>query len=515
MRINSISIGVFLLSGIFSILLLAACDDNGGGGGGEPFPPSNSLIVVYGINGDTAPDGGIFRNFDWLVGPSSSGWVGFRTVERYSEDTLRAVLYTGSFGELFQTVATGDPAPGGGTFKNFPENIGVNDPGQLAFIGRTGTSPDDQFGDTDGYYIASDGAIDVIVREGDAAPGGGTISKLCLPGFLGCFYNHGGLNGGGQIAFAAVVAGGGSDRGLFLADASGITELARKGGPAPGGNGFFNEFYFINGPNESGQVAFVANLSGTSGGDSDNEGIYFFTGTGIIELAREGENIPGGDGFYSDFDFITGINGNGQTAFAVILDGTSGGEDDNYALFIAGESGVTELARTGDPAPGTGGGVIDGIFIPTNPNENGEVAFDASIRGGDGELPIDTVIYLAGASGLTKLIRAGDAGPGGVGRFTGFRMNGQLNDHGQVIFRAGLSNGRTAVAGLYRVGPASSVATLAQVFQPATPDGSKNFRSIEDRFQGPNNPGAGFFTAGLLNADGTYSRSEFGIFLAQ
>jgi hypothetical protein len=516
MFMNSKSVSALLISGIFSILFLAACNDNGDGGGGEPFPPPNSLIVPYGITGGTAPDGGEFRSFDRWTGPSNSGWVGFRTVERYSEDTLRAVLYRGSFGELFLTAATGDPAPGGGTFKNFPETIGVNDSGQLAFIGNTGVVPDDPFGDTDGYYIASDdGAIDVIVREGDPAPGGGAISKLCMPGFLGCFYNHGGLNGGGQIAFTAVISGAGSDRGLFLGDASGLTEIARKGGPVPGGNGVFNEFYYINGPNDSGWVAFVASLSGTSGGDSDNEGVYLYTGAGIIELAREGEDAPGGDGFYADFDFIFGINGSGQTTLTAILGGTSGGENDNYALYIAGESGVTELARTGDPAPETGGGIIDGIYIPTNPNENGEVAFDASIQGGDGDQSINTIIYLAGPSGLTKLIRSGDAGPGCVGRFAGFLLSGQLNDHGQVIFRAGLVNGRTAVAGLYRVGPNSSVTTLAQVFQPATPDGQKNFRSIGDRFLGHNNSGAAFFTAGLMNADRTYSRSDFGIFLAQ
>ena len=59
------------------------------------------------------------------------------------------------------------------------------------------------------------------------------------------------------------------------------------------------------------------------------------------------------------------------------------------------------------------------------------------------------------------------------------------------------------------------MAALAQVFQPAPPDGSKLFRTIENRFQGPNNSGLAFFQAGLMNADRTYSVNDIGIFLAQ
>ena len=97
---------------------------------------------------------------------------------------------------------------------------------------------------------------------------------------------------------------------------------------------------------------------------------------------------------------------------------------------------------------------MSSILIPTNPNENGEVAFDASIEGGDEDLPVDSGIFLAGASGIVKLVRVGDSGPGGVGRFTGFLLGG-LNDSGQVIFRSRLFQNKSSVEGLYRVGPGS------------------------------------------------------------
>lgn len=508
-------IGSFLLIAvILSIFIAAGCDENGGGGD-NPFPPPNSLVTLIGQRGSTAPDGqATFTGFLRLAGPSKGGLVSFLSLEKITEDVRRLVLYLADTSGLTELARNGEPAPGGGIFRDFPQIIGVNDQAQVAFVGRTAESPDDIFGDTDGYYLSGEGGIEVLVREGESAPGGGTIFKLCIPGFLGCAYRYGELSGNGRISFVAALAGTDDDRALFIADSSGITELARKGDPVPGGNGVFEDFFDPAGPNESGQVAFIGRISGSSGGENDNEGIYIADESGVTELAREGDTVPGGNGSFGDFVFLTGLNDSGEAAFIAILDGTSGGESDNEALYIASEAGITELARNGEPAPGGGGGILSSILIPTNPNESGDVAFDASIEGGDEGLPVDSGIFLASDSGITKLIRVGDSGPGGVGRFTGFLLGG-LNDSGQVIFRSRLFQNKSSVEGLYRVGPGSSVAALAQVFQPAPPDGSKLFRTIENRFQGPNNSGLAFFQAGLMNANHTYSVNDFGIFLAQ
>ncbi len=489
------------------------------GGGDNPFPPPNSLATRIALRGETTPDGqATFFGFDRLTGPNGPGEVAFRAIEKVTEDTFRAVLYIGSPAGLTEQSRNGDPAPGGGTFRNFPQNIGVNDQGQLAFVGRTAESPDDEFGDTEGYYLSGESGITVLVREGDGVPGGGKIFKLCIPGALDCSYRYGGPDESGQITFAAALEdtpGGDSDnRALFIADSSGITQLVRKGDPVPGGNGVFADFFDPAGPNDSGQVAFIGRISGSSGGENDNEGIYLANESGVVELAREGNPVPGGNGTFGDFVFLTGLNNSGQAAFNAILDGTSGGESDNEAIYLASEAGITELARNGEPVPGGGGGMIDSSLSPTNPNEGGEVAFFASIRNGDEDVPIDTGIFLAGPSGTVKLIRTGDPGPGGIGKFSGFTL-GRLNDSGQVIFRSRLFQGNKSAQGLYRVGPESSVTALAQAFQPAPPDGSLLFRTIEDGFQGPNDSGLAFFRATLMNADRTSTPNNIGIFLAQ
>ncbi|MEW6144387.1 MAG: choice-of-anchor tandem repeat NxxGxxAF-containing protein [Thermodesulfobacteriota bacterium] len=509
---------VVLISGLLFISTVGGCGN--GGGGDEPFPPPNALAIRLAQRGQTAPDGqATFIAFLRLAGPSKGGVAAFLSLERITEDVRRLVLYLADTSGLTEVARNGEPAPGGGIFRGFPQIIGVNDQAEIAFIGRVAESPDDEFGDTEGYYLGSEEGINVLVREGDAVPGGGTVFKICLPGFLGCFYNYGNLNESGQISYVAALKdtpGGDSDnRALYIADSSEVTEIARKGDPVPGGNGVFEDFFDTAGPNENGQVAFIGRISGSSGGESDNEGIYLAAEGGIIELAREGNAVPGGNGIFGNFQLLSGINDSGQAAFSAHLDGTTGGETDNEAIYLASEEGLTELVRKGEPVPGGGGDVIDSEFYPRGPNENGQVAFGAGIRSGDEDVPIDSALFLAGPSGITTLIRHGDPGPGGVGQFAQFGLAG-LNDSGQIIFRSRLFEGKKSAQGLYRVGPGEEVTALAQQFQPAPPDGSKLFRSIEDnRYRGPSESGLAFFVAGLMNADRSYSIQDTGIFLAE
>ncbi|HSC34952.1 MAG TPA: choice-of-anchor tandem repeat NxxGxxAF-containing protein, partial [Thermodesulfobacteriota bacterium] len=363
-------------------MTIGGCE-NGGGGGDDPFPPPNALATRLAQRGQTAPDGqATFIGFLRLAGPSKGGLVSFLSLERITEDVRRLVLYLADTSGLTEVARNGEPAPGVGIFRDFPQIIGVNDQAQVAFVGRTAESPDDLFGDTEGYYLGSEVGIEVLVREGDALPGGGTIFKLCIPGFLGCAYRYGGLSGNGRIAFVAALAGTDDDRALYIADSSGITDLARNGDPVPGGNGVFEDFFDPAGPNENGQVAFIGRISGSSGGENDNEGIYLVGEGGIIELAREGNPVPGGNGSFGNFGILSGINDSGEAAFSAHLDDTSGGESDNEAVFLSNGDGITELVRKGEPVPGGGGGVIDSEFFPRGPNENGEVAFGAGIRNG-------------------------------------------------------------------------------------------------------------------------------------
>ena len=59
-----------------------------------------------------------------------------------------------------------------------------------------------------------------------------------------------------------------------LAASDGIIQVARRGDSAPDGNGTISEFDDPQGPNKRGQATFLGFLTGTSGGSSDNTGIF-------------------------------------------------------------------------------------------------------------------------------------------------------------------------------------------------------------------------------------------------
>src|SRR5947199_3936035 len=154
---------------------------------------------------------------------------------------------------LQRVVVAGQPAPGGGVFERFsievlPVVAPVNSHGHVAFFatilrGRTG----------EGYFRPTGRRIDTIAAQGDAAAGGGTFSG---------FGRHPvpALNEGGDVAFAAAVAGGKTVEGIFAATGRRLRAVAVVGGAAPGiASGTFAN---LDAPalNDRGDVAFLATV---------------------------------------------------------------------------------------------------------------------------------------------------------------------------------------------------------------------------------------------------------------
>ena len=200
---------------------------------------------------------------------------------------------------------------------------------------------------TTAFFRGSGGAVTEIAREGQAVPGGN--------GLFGDF-NDVNLNTSGQVAFGSFsitgTSGGTSDdTGVFRGSGGAVTEIARKGQAAPGGNGLFGDFNDVN-LNTSGQVAFRSfNMTGTSGGFSDNDGLFRGIGGAVTEIAREGQAVPGGNGLFGFFSKIN-LNTSGLVAFrSFSMTGTSGGFSDNDGVFRGSGGAVTEIARKGQAAP--------------------------------------------------------------------------------------------------------------------------------------------------------------------
>jgi hypothetical protein len=175
------------------------------------------------------------------------------------------------------------------------------------------------------------------------------------------------------------------------------TPVARDGNPAPGGNGAFGGYTTYGEPcvNDASQVAFTAQLTGTSGGGTDNDILARGEANGTVtKMAREGEPIPDGPGLFGGLHFVVrqyAMNDSGRIAIVAPLTGTPGGTSDNSALYSAITPGLWwKHVRRGDIAPFTTT-PFNGIFPPQiNDQPPAAVAFLASL----GTSSVPGVVYV-------------------------------------------------------------------------------------------------------------------------
>ena len=274
----------------------------------------------------------------------------------------------------------------------------------------------------------------VVADTTDAAPDGdGIFSQLSAAA----------LNDAGQVGFFGLIgeaAGGGVDFGLYRGQVGSVVRLARQGQSAPDGDGSFS---FLAGPilNDAGVAAFRGDLVGTSGGTRDGSGIFLGDGAAVTTVARDGQLAPGGSGRIMLLDgVVPTLNGVGQTAFRVELEETNGGLSSSSAVFRgAGTSGsLVEIAREDQPSP-DGNGTLGGFQSTPTINDVGQVGFRAFLREtADSSLDDEGVFRSdainSDANILVQIAREGEVAPNGVGVLSGFD-DPSVNEAGQLVFR--------------------------------------------------------------------------------
>jgi hypothetical protein len=281
-----------------------------------------------------------------------------------------------------------------------------------------------------------------IARKGQADPGGnGIISNLDLPPAI---------NNAGQVAFLAFLGGtsGGTadDRAIFRGNGGTLTQIVREGQTAPGGIGAFSA---VSPPdlNDAGQTSFLASLS--TGGN----GIYRGDGGAPVQIAREGQAVPGGNGTIVNLSgFGTPpLSDAGSVVFRATLAGTSGGSTDDSAIYRGDGGALVQIARTGQAAP-DGNGTFNGLIsLALGTNNAGQAAFIADITGINGGLSNARGVFRGDGVNLVQIVRRGQPLPDGDGIFAGFNFPA-LNDAGQVAFLAGeegTTGGRSFPGGIY------------------------------------------------------------------
>ena len=293
----------------------------------------------------------------------------------------------------------------------------------------------------------------IIQGSGGAVPGALVLGGTTEPTGNGTFSSITGvsqgvtLGDGGHVGFPASlsgVTGGAGTNGLYRVDSSGtVVEIARQGQAVPGGDGVF-EGFFGGGTNDgvsvnaSGLVAFRAEIDASSDGNANDTAVYTSDGTTITELIRDGDDTALANTRFTDVRFVPALNDAGQTAFEIGLTGSAVTSSTNEAVYRTDGVTHTQIARKGDAPPDGNGVFFDFIGTTINLGGGGDVSFIADVTGTAGGGSDNRGLYVGDGTTLTRVAREGDAVPGGNGTFTQFLTQPVVNDDGQVAFLTSL-----------------------------------------------------------------------------
>ncbi|MBL9078416.1 MAG: hypothetical protein JNL08_12975 [Planctomycetes bacterium] len=262
--------------------------------------------------------------------------------------------------------------------------------------------------------------LQILVREGDIAPGGATISNN-LSGALG----SSGINSAGICVVRAHVTpgtgdaiSGVNDDGLLYGVAGGpLVWCIREGDPINGGAqavGTLDSFNFS--IDLLGRVLVTQPLSTTLGTTpattADDMTMMLYTpGSGVSLVWREGDSAPDANPPLlegCDYDTVGSSAQSkvamsrltGQVVFTQNLkNGNVTGSTNNTAIFAGTLGGsFTRIAREGEAAPtGVPGEIYQAIFTSGQPaiNENGTVVFVAQLGPTGLDVHQDVAVFLA------------------------------------------------------------------------------------------------------------------------
>jgi hypothetical protein len=344
--------------------------------------------------------------------------------------------------------------------------------------------------------------LQIVAQTGDPVPGGnGFITNPNFPS----------INNAGFVAFESNLSGtsgfGADDYTLLRTNGLVAVELARKGQIVPNGNGKLSSF--LSSPlalNDAGQVSFYATLSHTSGGTLDNGGVYRTDGNTLVEIARQGQVVPGGNGRLRTFDHPT-INASGQVSFQSLLTDTTGGTTDDAGIFRGDGSNFVTIAREGASTGRTGESFSNVAFDTGALNDAGQVAFRARVTGGssgshDG-------IFRGDGINLVHVARGGEPAPGTSGTYGGFSV-ASLTSDGHAVFVASVNSDDAGTYGIFRGDEMGTSAIL--LGGQAAPGGGFFYDFVTTGGPAANDANQVAFRSSLAASSGGALSSEMAIF---
>jgi hypothetical protein len=154
------------------------------------------------------------------------------------------------------------------------------------------------------------------------------------------------------------------------------------------------------------------------------------SGYSFTPLATIPGAAPGGGSFTVDFE-PDAINSGGQVAF--VADVTTGGE----GVFLGRKGQLSQIVRTGDPAPG--GGTFDIVEMGRVAlNDRGDAAFGFTLSPFSLPIGVNAGLYRFSpvTNSLSAIIVPGATPAPGGGVFAGVNFHTSLNNSGDLAFSA-------------------------------------------------------------------------------
>jgi hypothetical protein len=397
---------------------------------------------------------------------------------------------------------SGDAAPdGNGAILSFATNPALNDASQVAYIVRFYSGTAGGFTDDSSINLFSGGVHQILSREGDAAPDGNGVQSAFFSTALE------GLGSGGAVLFSNFITGTAGilndDFGVFQSTASGVTQIAREFSVAPVAPGQWDNFNSALSVGGSNVYGFAGDMINTPLGSADDNFVARAIGGSASIVTREGDAIPVGTGTFSSFNSPY-TNASGQMAFQANLAGTTGGATDNSGVFrVNADGSETQLARAGAAVPG-GNGTFNTLGARTPINSFGRAAFWSTLANTAGGFADNSGIFTSSTGFVAQIAREGQIAPDGNGTFFSFdQFSMTINDSNRVAFfgtLSGTANGLNDDTGIF-VGSGGALTQVVREDQPA-PDGNGEFSTFDNFSYSMNNLGIVAVEAFLKNTSG-------------
>jgi hypothetical protein len=366
---------------------------------------------------------------------------------------------------LAAVAARGQSVPGGGGVNfNNPYAPSMNNTGRICFYSTTTNTA------VTGIFCDNAGALAAVMLAGQTSPLGGTYNTQQS-------YYH--LLPNGDVYFEAALTGTSADYGAFLATGSGTTALMSTADPLPAGSKVTMRNLWVSAAGS--YVGFSAQRAGGSAGffvhDLGNSTTVKVVATGDVVGAER----------------ITYINTNrinvSQNGAAVILANTA---PSRQALFVwTPGGGAQTLLVPGDSIDGFGTVTSVSTVVPaySQINDEGTAVFVANRTGGSG-------VFVAGNNQLTplKVVATGDAAPTG-GTFTTVNSGARWINHSRLVAFLGTTS--LGATGIFVATPGGAVAKIMAIGDTFIP--GVTFSSIYTNLGplGLNDSGQVVFTASL------------------